>query len=331
MWRALDLARKGLMHAMPNPMVGAVIVGPDGKIIGEGYHRRCGEAHAEVNAINSVADQSLLEQSTMYVTLEPCSHHGRTGPCAQLIIDKRIPRVVIGSRDPYDKVNGRGIEMLRQAGIEVEEGVLDRENRCLNAVFFTAHTKHRPFIALKWAQTEDGYVDAKRSLCDEPLTISSPLTKALGHRLRGIYDAILVGSGTVLADNPRLDTRLWPGHSPRPIILDRRRRVTHKMRIWDRNPIIVSDSKPLPEILSDLYHQGITSILVEGGTAVLTSFIKEWLWDFIRVETGPIHVGDMGDAKAPVLYGIEPVKFFTFEGQSVKYYVQNPLVDVKNL
>ncbi|MDE6556831.1 MAG: bifunctional diaminohydroxyphosphoribosylaminopyrimidine deaminase/5-amino-6-(5-phosphoribosylamino)uracil reductase RibD, partial [Duncaniella sp.] len=185
MQRALELAKNGALDASPNPMVGAVIVDAGGKIIGEGWHRRCGEGHAEVNAIASVADESLLKDSTIYVTLEPCSHYGKTPPCADLIISKGIPRVVVGCLDPFPEVSGRGIARLREAGIEVVTGVLEEECRKLNEKFITAHTLQRPFITLKWAESADGYLDAR---------ISTPFTRMLAHKLRATSDAILVGS-----------------------------------------------------------------------------------------------------------------------------------------
>lgn len=253
MRRALCLAGNGLLDASPNPMVGAVLVDPSGKIIGEGWHRRCGEGHAEVNAVASVADTSLLRNATMYVTLEPCSHYGKTPPCASLIIEKGIPRVVIGCLDPFEKVAGRGVRMLKDAGVEVVTGCLEKECLELNEKFVTSHRRKRPFVTLKWAESADGYIDGK---------ISTPLTSMLTHRLRATHDAILVGSGTVLADNPRLDTRLYAGHSPLRVILDRRGRV---MDAVDGTTIIYREFSSLNDVLEDLYKRGITSVLVEGG------------------------------------------------------------------
>jgi diaminohydroxyphosphoribosylaminopyrimidine deaminase/5-amino-6-(5-phosphoribosylamino)uracil reductase len=217
-------------------MVGAVIVAADGRVIGEGWHRRCGQGHAEVNAVASVkeADRPLLKDSTIYVTLEPCSHYGKTPPCAKLIIDTGIPRVVVGAGDPNPKVNGRGIAMLREAGVEVVSGVLAEESIALNKVFFTAQTKHRPFITLKWAQSEDGFMDAIREpLCpsgsegcckqkgQQAFCFSSPLTRLSTMKLRAEHEAILTTAATVNADNPRMTLRNWSGRSPRRFILDR--------------------------------------------------------------------------------------------------------------
>lgn len=236
MHRALQLAENGRGFTAPNPMVGAVIVAADGRVIGEGWHRRCGQGHAEVNAVASVkeADRPLLKDSTIYVTLEPCSHYGKTPPCAKLIIDTGIPRVVVGAGDPNPKVNGRGIAMLREAGVEVVSGVLAEESIALNKVFFTAQTKHRPFITLKWAQSEDGFMDAIREplcpsgsdgCCDQKgqqaYCFSSPLTRLSTMKLRAEHEAILTTAATVNADNPRMTLRNWSGRSPRRFILDR--------------------------------------------------------------------------------------------------------------
>ncbi|MDE6036999.1 MAG: bifunctional diaminohydroxyphosphoribosylaminopyrimidine deaminase/5-amino-6-(5-phosphoribosylamino)uracil reductase RibD [Duncaniella sp.] len=287
MRRAIELARHGLLDASPNPMVGAVIVDPAGRIIGEGWHRRCGEGHAEVNAVASVADPALLRDATMYVTLEPCSHYGKTPPCAQLIIDRGIPRVVVGCLDPFEKVAGRGVKMLREAGVEVTVGCLEAECVSLNKRFITAHRLHRPYVTLKWAESSDGYIDGH---------ISTPLTSMLVHRLRAANDAILIGSGTWLADTPRLDTRLYAGRSPLRVILDRRGRTG---LVSDGNTLVYTGNMFLTEVLADLYKRGVTSLLVEGGADVLRSFISENLWDAIRIERGDKPLG--GSVKAPSL------------------------------
>ena len=326
MRRALQLARNGELDASPNPMVGAVIVGPDGRIIGEGWHRRCGEGHAEVNAVNSVRDKSLLTAATMYVTLEPCSHYGRTPPCAGLIIKCGIPRVVVGTLDPFVKVAGRGVEMLRNAGVEVTVGVMERECRELNKRFFTAHTMGRPYVTLKWAQTGDGYIDGK---------ISTPLTSMLVHRERARHDAILVGSGTVIADNPSLDTRLYAGHSPCRVILDRRGRVAATAQVFrDDNVIYYTDARrtdlpagiiqveldttDISALLTDLYRRGITSLLVEGGAAVHRAFLDADLYDAIRVETSP-HPSQQPHTPAPRPQGI-PLKAEAIDGNTIYHF-----------
>ena len=292
MRRALELARHGLLDASPNPMVGAVIVGPDGKIIGEGWHRRCGEGHAEVNAVASVCDKEKLKDSTMYVTLEPCSHYGKTPPCADMIVERGIPRVVVGSPDPFAKVAGRGIARMKAAGVEVAIGVLEDECRALNRKFMTAHELQRPFVTLKWAQSIDGFMDGR---------ISTPLTSMLVHKLRATHDAILVGSGTVLADNPSLSTRLYAGKSPVKVVLDRRGRISRDSRIFEGDtPVIVMNGyETLANAMKSLYDKGITSVLVEGGAQILESFMKEGIWDEIRVEVSPAAIG--GHVRAPRL------------------------------
>lgn len=301
MARALQLAALGRGHTRSNPMVGAVIAGLDGDIIGEGYHRRFGGPHAEVNAIASVRRPELLSHSTIYVTLEPCSHYGKTPPCAKLLIDKRIPRVVIGSTDPNERVAGRGIAMLREAGAEVVTGVMEDECRALNRPFMTAHTHHRPYILLKWAQSADGYMDRRRTADDPtPARFSGALSLMMVHRLRAQFDAIMTGSGTVIADNPRLDTRLWPGASPRRIILDRRNRLeTDCNALRGQSSIHITDSRDLQTIMHDLFHDGITSLMVEGGPTMLQSFIDAGLWDDARIEISPVSLGSDGASKAP--------------------------------
>lgn len=287
MHRALELARHGELDASPNPMVGAVIVAPDGRIIGEGWHRCCGQGHAEVNAVASVKDKSLLKDAAMYVTLEPCAHYGKTPPCARLIIETGIPKVVIGCADPFAKVAGRGIDMLREAGVEVEVGMLGKECMDLNEKFMTAHTHHRPFVTLKWAESADGFIDGH---------ISTPLNSCAVHRLRAMHDAILVGSGTWLADRPGLDTRLFAGHSPRRVVLDRRGRITDA----PDNVLMMKGYSSLRDVLERLYTEhGITSLLVEGGAEVLRSFMDEGLWDRIRIERSPMAIH--GKVPAPSL------------------------------
>lgn len=310
MRRALCLAGNGLLDASPNPMVGAVLVDPSGKIIGEGWHRRCGEGHAEVNAVASVADTSLLRNATMYVTLEPCSHYGKTPPCASLIIEKGIPRVVIGCLDPFEKVAGRGVRMLKDAGVEVVTGCLEKECLELNEKFVTSHRRKRPFVTLKWAESADGYIDGK---------ISTPLTSMLTHRLRATHDAILVGSGTVLADNPRLDTRLYAGHSPLRVILDRRGRVKDAV---DGTTIIYREFSSLNDVLEDLYKRGITSVLVEGGAELHRSFIDSGLWDAMRIERGCKNIN--GKVKAPCLSS-------DCEVESVDIVDMNRIINIKNV
>lgn len=303
MRRALELARHGEGNTSPNPMVGAVIVDDDGRIIGEGYHRRCGEGHAEVNAVASVREREALCRSTMYVTLEPCSHYGKTPPCAKLIIDSGIPRVVVGAGDPFREVAGRGVAMLRRAGVEVVTGMLADECRRLNVRFMTAHEQRRPFVTLKWAQSADGFMDCRRDAGEGAARFSTPLTLRLMHRLRSLHDAILVGSGTVVADNPRLDARLWPGgRSPRPVVLDARGRVSAGAAVMSRDPIVVRRETGVAELLRSLYvDEGVTSLLVEGGADTLRRFIGSGLWDVARVETAPFALVETGAVEAPVI------------------------------
>lgn len=292
MRRALELAAHGELDASPNPMVGAVIVDASGRIIGEGWHRRCGEGHAEVNAVASVADQEALKDSTMYVTLEPCSHYGKTPPCAELIVRTGIPRVVIGTLDPFAKVSGRGVARLREAGVEVEVGMLEKECQELNRKFMTAHRCRRPYVTLKWAQSADGFIDGH---------VSTPLNSMLVHKLRATHDAILVGSGTALADNPALDTRLYAGKSPVKVVLDRRGRVGNDLRMFSEGEtVVMRDYNSLGDAMERLYERGITSVLVEGGATLHRSFIEDNLWDEIRIEVSPddIH-GQVRAAELP--------------------------------
>lgn len=311
MKRALELARNGELDASPNPMVGAVIVDDAGRIIGEGWHRRCGEGHAEVNAVASVKDKSLLKDSTMYVTLEPCSHYGKTPPCAELIVRMGIPRVVVGTLDPFAKVSGRGVARLEEAGVEVVAGVLEKECRELNCKFMTAHRLHRPYVMLKWARSADGFIDGH---------ISTPLTSVAVHKLRATYDAILIGSGTALADNPTLTTRNYAGKSPLKVVLDRRRRLNGDMELLKSgDTLVMSDYGSLSEAMSELYKRNVTSVLVEGGAEVLKSFLDEDLWDEIRVEVSPENIN--GKVKAPALPSTEIIpNIETLDGHKILIY-----------
>lgn len=260
MRRCIQLAKNGQQNAKPNPKVGAVIV-HNGRIIGEGYHVRCGQAHAEVNAFASVKaeDEALLLESTIYVSLEPCSHYGKTPPCADLIIEKGVRRVVVGCIDEFAEVQGRGIKKIREAGIEVEVGVLEEECKALNRRFFTFHREKRPYIILKWAQTANGFIDDHH----KPLSISTDFTKMLSHKLRAEEDAILVGRITDEREHPQLNVREWYGPDPKRLVIDR----THPLNI------------------DSLYDQNIQSLIVEGGAETLRTFLIQGLWDEIRVET----------------------------------------------
>lgn len=318
MRRALQLARLGMGRTSPNPMVGAVIVGPDGTIIGEGWHRRCGEAHAEVNAVASVDDVNLLKDSTIYVTLEPCSHYGKTPPCANLLIECGIPRVIVGCLDPFVKVAGRGVALLRDAGVEVVVGMLEQECRDLNRRFMTAHTIGRPWVQLKWAQTADGFIALPPEAGENPLRMSTPVTMCLMHRERSLCDAIVVGANTARIDNPSLTTRYWPGRSPLRVVLSHNLSIPHDLKLFtDGLPAIVyngvknavdgcveyvkMDTASPQAWLEDLYRRGVTSVMVEGGTQVLQQMIDAGLWDEARIETSPRRVGQ--GVAAPVIEG----------------------------
>ena len=288
MQRCIQLAKCGEMGAPPNPMVGAVIV-CNGEIIGEGYHRRCGGPHAEVNAIRSVRDESLLKDSTIYVSLEPCSHYGKTPPCADLIIEKQIPRVVVGCLDPFAKVNGQGINKLRNAGIEVVVGVMEKECLELNRKFITFHQHHRPWVTLKWAQSEDGFMDVQRQQVEKPAKFSSAFTQTLVHRMRAMHQAIMVGTRTVLLDNPTLTTRMWDGPNPLRVTIDRNNVLPDSVCLKDGSaPTVIYNNGDLKQILDDLYTRGIQSLLVEGGAQLLQHFIDAGLWDEARVEIAPM-------------------------------------------
>jgi diaminohydroxyphosphoribosylaminopyrimidine deaminase / 5-amino-6-(5-phosphoribosylamino)uracil reductase len=306
MRRCLELAQNGLGLVAPNPLVGSVIVN-QGEIIGEGYHRRYGGPHAEVYAIQSVKDKDLLRVSTLFVNLEPCAHSGKTPPCSDLIIEKKIPRVVIGTTDPNSLVAGKGIEKLKKAGVEVITDILSEECYELNRRFFTFHQKKRPYIILKWAQSGDGFLDVLRAP-GTPIGvnwISSEVSRTLVHRWRSEEQGIMVGTNTVIMDNPKLMLSHWEGKNPVRVILDRNLRIPTDRHIWNgKVPTLVYNShrsdttgktelvkldfstENLGNLLSDLYRREISSIIVEGGKALLGYFIRENLWDEARVFIG---------------------------------------------
>ncbi len=311
MRRCLQLAAGGLLLARPNPMVGAVIVAEDGRIIGEGYHVRCGQGHAEVNAFASVKprDERLLPSATMYVSLEPCSHYGRTPPCADLIIKKGVRRVVVGCIDPFAKVQGRGVQKLRDAGIEVTVGVLERECLELNKRFMTFNRRHRPYVLLKWCRSADGFIDDHF----KPTMFSTPFTQMLSHKLRAEYDAILVGRVTAERDAPRLNVRHWSGPDPLRVVIDR------------NNPFApsVDFSQPvIPQLFTYLYNKGVQSLIVEGGAETHRHFLEnpEW-WDEIREEVSPRTVG--GGTRAPQLPpGVAAqAAVDRYDGNEIRWYV----------
>lgn len=304
MRRCFQLARRGQGFVSPNPLVGCVIVA-HGNIIGEGYHRCYGEAHAEVNAIESVKKAALLEEATLYVNLEPCAHFGKTPPCADLIIQKKIPKIVIANRDPFHAVDGKGIEKLEHAGRQVIAGVCDDEGLELNRSFFTFHTKDRPYITLKWAQTPTGFIDKKREPGEtSPFWISSPATRKLVHLWRSKVDAILIGSRTALIDNPELTARDVSGRQPVRIILDPDQEVSAEARVFNSHAptwyfsrsqrhlpegvkqFKIADESSLHELLQVLHRQNIQHLFVEGGAHTLTQFIEQNLWDEAHVIVG---------------------------------------------
>lgn len=335
MRRCIQLARNGLCNAAPNPMVGAVIV-CDGKIIGEGYHVRCGEAHAEVNAIRSVKECSLLKRSTIYVSLEPCSHYGKTPPCADLIIEKQIPRIVIGCQDPFSKVAGRGIQKLRDAGREVTVGVLEEECRHLIRRFITFHKLRRPYVTLKWAESSDGFIDLQRE-GGTPVCFSTPLTSMLVHKKRAEHAAILVGTRTAELDNPSLTVRNWYGPSPLRLTLDLKQRLSPTLHLLDGSvPTLVFTGQPhpsspnveylpldlrqplLPQLMQALYERNIQSLLVEGGSMLLQSFIDAGLWDEAFVEESPLRL--FSGVKSPEIKDKNSYVAEQYFGRNIRHY-----------
>ena len=336
MRRCLELAGKGFGNVSPNPMVGAVIV-CDGEIIGEGYHRKYGGPHAEVNAIASVSCPDRLSRSTIYVSLEPCCHYGKTPPCADLILEKKIPHVVVCNRDPFPVVDGKGIEKLRAAGVTVENGLLEEQGRWLNRRFFTFHEKKRPYIFLKWAETKDGFIDRFRlSEEQEPLTISTPETLHLSHLMRATETAILVGPNTALLDNPSLTVRYAEGRNPVRVLIDRDLRVPTTAHLYDGTAHTIVFCRSVPaetyanvefvavdfdidgridfsSCMAALYERKIESLIVEGGKMTSQSFMDAGMWDEIRVERN--HSLVIGS-------GVEAPKLGTLKDSYVSYSCQ---------
>lgn len=324
MKRSLNLAIKGLGNVAPNPLVGCVIV-HNGKIIGEGYHQKFGEAHAEIKAIDSVKNKKLLKDSTLYVTLEPCAHYGKTPPCSDAIVAHGIKRVVIGSVDPNPLVKGKGIAKLMRNGCNVVVGVLEKECMDLNKRFFTFYREKRPYIILKWAMTKDGYMDKRRIKEEKPLKITGKEADKLSHKWRSEEHAIMVGTNTAIMDDPTLTTRLVKGHSPIRILLDRALVIPPSSQIFNNfaSVIVLNTRKSaksanvewvktkfkgnqLDAILEELYNRDIQSVIVEGGAKLLRSFIGQGLWDEARVFTSGKKI-EKG-IKAPVIKGLSPVK-----------------------
>ncbi len=308
MQRCVELAEKGLGNTAPNPMVGCVIV-YGSKIIGEGYHVSYGSHHAEVNAINSVKDKSALSQSRLYVTLEPCSHYGKTPPCTDLLIKNKIPEVIIGTRDPFEKVNGSGIQKFKKAGIKVLTGVLEKECRFMNRRFLVFHEQKRPYIILKWAQSKDGFIapDDKSFVKTQTIAkkihwISNEYSRLLAHKWRSEEHAIMVGTKTAQKDDPELTVRNWNGKNPVRIVIDKDLRLDPSLNLFDKksrtifftsknksskdNPEFVKvnfSGNVLKQIMDHLYTKSIQSVIVEGGTILIQSFIEKKMWDEARV------------------------------------------------
>jgi len=313
MYRCIELASLGLGNVAPNPMVGALLVYDD-RIIGEGYHKKYGEAHAEPNCIASVkeADKQLISQSTLYVSLEPCSHYGKTPPCADLIISHKIAKVVIGCRDPFPEVNGKGIEKLQTAGIDVVVGVLEKQCKELNKRFFTFHMSHRPLIILKWAQSINNRIAALPEGAARSY-ITNEFTNRLVHKWRSEEAAILVGTSTALADDPELTTRLWKGNNPTRMVVDMELKLPSSLRIFngkaktivfntikqeESNNIlyyqVTGDVSLVHQIVNALYQLNVQTVIVEGGAKLLQSFIDEGMWDEARVITNEELIIDNG-------------------------------------
>ena len=302
--KCIALAKQGLGNTYPNPLVGSVVV-YKGEVIGSGWHQKSGEAHAEVHSIRHVSDRSMLADSTLYVNLEPCSHYGKTPPCTDLIIQSGIRHVVIGMKDPFEKVNGRGIQKLRHAGVRVDVGIEAAACRELNKRFITTIEKQRPYIILKWAETLDRFLAPKTKTTNDPVWISNLLSRTLAHQWRAEEQSILIGKQTALDDNPALTTRLHKGPSPIRLLIDPKEEVDRKAKVFnpDQKVIVFTANKSrteahieyvaidfsangLQQILSTLFQKGIQSMLVEGGSITLQHFIDSGLWDEARVITG---------------------------------------------
>ena len=312
MRRCLQLAKNGRQNAKPNPMVGAVIVSEDGRILGEGYHVRCGEGHAEVNAFASVRpeDEHLLAGATIYVSLEPCSHYGKTPPCADLIVRKRVKRCVCGCVDPFAKVQGRGIQKIREAGIEVTVGVLEKECLELNKRFITYNTHQRPYIILKWAQTANGFLDNE----GKGMAISSTFTKMLSHKLRAENDAILVGRITDERDHSQLNVRDWSGKNPLRLVIDRHHPC------FEGLDFSKGKAEVLRQIMNFLYTNKVQSLIVEGGAITHQSFLDANLWDEIRIETATTQSVKTGTEAPRLPHGVKPIGHEEYDGNVIETY-----------
>ena len=338
--RCIEIARRGEYFVAPNPMVGAVLADADGQILAEGWHEQFGGPHAEVNCVTKIKNSKLKIQNfkdcTLFVSLEPCSHYGKTPPCAKLIIEKGVGRVVVGMLDPNPLVAGKGVQMLREAGIEVVVGVLEDECRELNKRFLCLHEQHRPYVILKWAQTADGFIDRLRAYSQPlpegkgaehlngALAISTPETKKLVHKLRAENMAIMVGTNTVLLDNPQLLNTHWEGRNPIRVTLDRHNRIPSDARIFSDGieTIVYRDRTDWPFVLSDLAKRNIHSIVVEGGAKLLAHILETGIWDELHIEVAPeLTIGDGVAAPKIAL----PDTFETVDGHPL-YTIYNKFV-----
>ena len=339
--KCIALAKQGLGNTYPNPLVGSVVV-YNGQVIGSGWHQKSGEAHAEVHAIRSVSDRSLLADSTLYVNLEPCSHHGKTPPCTDFIVQSGIRHVVIGMQDPFEKVNGRGIQKLRHAGVRVDFGIEVAACRELNKRFVTTIEKQRPYIILKWAETTDGFLAPKTKTTNEPVWISNILSRTLAHQWRAEEQSILIGKQTALDDNPELTTRLQKGTSPVRLLIDPKEQVNRIAKLFnqDQKVVVFTANKSrteghieyvaidfsangLQQILSTLFQKGIQSIMVEGGSMTLQNFIDSGLWDEARVIVGQEKFGDGVSAPNTSSFSAKPNTTTTLEGDVLKKWVNS--------
>jgi len=338
--RCIKLAENGFGTTSPNPMVGSVIV-YENQIIGEGWHKKAGEPHAEVNAIRSVKDKSLLKKATIYVSLEPCSHFGKTPPCCDLIIEHQIPNVVVGTVDPNERVAGNGIKKLIAAGANVTVGVLEKECHELNKRFFTFHEQKRPYIILKWAESQDGFLSPEKEIGQDrkPVWITNQYSRQLVHKWRSEEQAILAGTQTVIDDNPKLNTRDWSGNNPVRVVLDQNNRISKDSFVFDNTvktivftksetnvsaentnfEVIDFNQNIIPQILAVLHQNQIQSIIIEGGLQTLQSFIDQNIWDEARIFIGNTSFGK--GTKAPIIQKNNPTK---------TYILSDELLNIRN-
>lgn len=322
MQRCLDLATLGLGKVAPNPLVGSVIV-HENKVIGEGYHMKYGQSHAEVNAINSVLNKDLLKNSTIYINLEPCAHFGKTPPCADLIIKHEIPRVVIGCIDSFAEVSGKGIEKLKAANCQVELGILEAESKELNKRFFTFHNKKRPYVILKWAQSIDGFMDIDRKNSEKGIFwISSGASKQLVHQWRSEESGILIGKNTLLTDDPELTVREIEGYSPTRFVLDQKNEIDLSLFKLGQTPpktvkITGKYCSSAQSILDFLYLENTQSVIIEGGQKTLSTFIEADLWDEARVIAGEVHL--VSGKRAPII-DKKLVEEITLDTDKISYF-----------